>query len=138
MDEAERALAEVNAPEDAEELWRRIQAVEEAARLAKLADVTVASFARVRLRAKRRWGELLGPARPGGEGQPRESDRASDSDYQSKSRARKLAAIPEETFIAALDADDADKAPSEASVLRRALRESLLTNCKWTKSCTPG
>jgi phage N-6-adenine-methyltransferase len=123
MDEAERALAEVNAPEDADELWRRIQAVEEAARLARLADVTVASFARVRLRAKRRWGELLGPAEDKG-GRPAEDETVTDSngsaDRVQQHRARKMAAVPEATFVAALEADDADKAPSEASVLRRA------------------
>jgi phage N-6-adenine-methyltransferase len=123
MDEAERALAEVNAPEDAEELWRRIKAVEEAARLARLADVTVASFARVRLRAKRRWGELLGPADDKG-GRPAEGETVTASngsaDRVQQHRARRLAAVPEQTFEAALTADDADKAPSEASVLRRA------------------
>lgn len=125
MDEAERALAEVNSPEDADELWRRIQAVEEAARLARLADVTVASFARVRLRAKRRWGELLGPAEPKAESGRKGGEAVSGGNSLSaerlqQHRARKLAAVPEETFIAALTADDADKAPSEASVLRRA------------------
>jgi phage N-6-adenine-methyltransferase len=126
MDEAERALAEVNTPEDADELWRKVQAVEEAARLARLADLTVASLGRVRLRAKRRWGELLGPAAtPGGDTR---SDHVTDGNEEpaspaervSEHRARKLAAVPEATFMAALAEDDIDKAPTEASVLRRA------------------
>src|SRR4051812_35428269 len=59
---AETVLAEVVSPDDADELWRKVKAVEEAARLARLADLTIVSISRVRLRAKRRWGELLGPA----------------------------------------------------------------------------
>jgi hypothetical protein len=55
------ALAEVSTAEDADDLWRKVRAVEEAARLARVADATVAAMTRVRLRAKRRWGELLGP-----------------------------------------------------------------------------
>lgn len=34
IDQAEQALAQVENPEDADELWRKVKAVEEAARLA--------------------------------------------------------------------------------------------------------
>lgn len=62
IDEAERALAAVDNPEDADDLWRRVKAVEEAARLARVSEATLVTFRRVQLRAKRRYGELLGPA----------------------------------------------------------------------------
>ncbi len=126
IDEAEQALAEVSAPEEADELWRKVRAVEEAARLARVADATVVAMARVRLRAKRRWGELLGEpetkaeaGRKGGS-----SDSASqlpDADRKSAERARKLAGLPEPVFLAHLEHDDPDKL-SEAELLR-AVRE---------------
>lgn len=120
LDDAEKALAEVDTPDDAEELWRKVQAVEEAARLARIADATVVAIARVRLRARRRWGELLPEAmtkreidalKPGeGEGVP-------GSERNRRSRARKLAAVPVEVFEAALVAPGPDKPPSEKQVL---------------------
>lgn len=120
LDDAEAALAAVEAPEDADQLWRRIQAVEEAARLARVADVTVAALTRVRLRAKRRWGELLGPAESSRKPEVVTGRNDLPEDRVAQHRARKLAAIPEDTFKAALVVDDPDNAPSEASVLRRA------------------
>lgn len=122
LDEAEKALAAVENPEDADELWRKIRAVEEAARLARVAEATVAAIARVRLRAKRRWGELLGPAEPAPPppGGVTDGHAMPDADRKQVERARKLAAIPRETFDAAVEGDDPEKAPSEASVLRHA------------------
>jgi phage N-6-adenine-methyltransferase len=120
IDEAEQALAAVDTPEDADELWRKVQAVEEAARLARVADAVVAGLARVRMRAKRRWGELLGPAEPGRPKNVTNGHVSEDGDRKQVERARKLAAIPEETFAAAVEGDDPEKAPSEASVLRHA------------------
>lgn len=108
LDEAERALAKVGTPEDADELWRKVKAVEEAARLARLAEATVGAMTRVRLRAKRRWGELLPEPEPGGNNN-RSSDRLSDGEYKQAERARKLAAVPREAFEAALES--ADKPP---------------------------
>jgi phage N-6-adenine-methyltransferase len=70
---------------------------------------------------------LLGPAEVGAQKENRNAakDNVNDGNVESADRvaqhkARRLAAVPEETFIAALTADDADRAPSEASVLRRA------------------
>jgi hypothetical protein len=86
--------------------------VEEAARRARLADVTVAAYARLRLRAKRRWGELLPKPEPKagpGRGHTKtrdEQSQVSDADRKSAERARKLAAIPEQTFEAALECTD--------------------------------
>jgi hypothetical protein len=45
----------------------------------------VAAYARVRLRAKRRWGELLGEPKRGGD-TTGASDRSSDADYKSRER----------------------------------------------------
>lgn len=130
LDEIEQALVEVETPGEADELWRKVATVEEAARRARLADATVAAYARFRLRAKRRWGELLGPAEVGA---PRGNRNAAENnvappDVESKTardsrhRARKLAAIPEQTFEAALQGD-AEQMPSEAAVLRRSAGE---------------
>lgn len=122
IDDAERALAEVSSPEDADELWRKVQAVEQAARLARVAEATIIRMTRVRLKAKRRWGELLPPPETG---RPKNVTASNDSpapaaDRVSEHRARKLAAVPENVFVSALTGDDPDKAPSEASVLRHA------------------
>jgi len=48
----------------------------------------------IRLRAERRYGELLGPKRPG----KRTSDRLSEVEHKSRERARKVAAVPAEKF----------------------------------------
>jgi len=122
LNDAERALAEVSTPEDADELWRKVRAVEEAARLARLADATVAAMARVRLRAKRRWGELL----PAPESQPRDEKgrvtggNTDGADRVAQHRARRLSQIDAETFESALASSDPDRPPSEAALLRAA------------------
>jgi hypothetical protein len=76
---------------------------------------------RIRLRAKRRWGELLPEPEPkAGPGRGKKtrdsSSQVSDADRKSAERARKLAAIPKETFEAALERSD--KPPSEAALIR--------------------
>ena len=68
-------------------------------------------------RAKRRWGELLGPAENRGPATVTAGD-GSGADRESRRRARKLAAIPEQTFEAALKGD-AEQMPSEAALARR-------------------
>lgn len=118
VDEAERALAAVDNPADADELWRKVKAVEEAARLARLSEVVVASMARVRLRAKRRYGELLGPAQTGRpQGNVTARHVSTNGDRKAVERARKLAAVPEDVFAAHLEQGDPDKL-TEAAVLR--------------------
>lgn len=66
------------------------------------------AMTRVRLRAKRRWGELLGPATSKTEAGAKggSSDQPSplaDSEKKQAERARKLAQVPEEAFEAALE-----------------------------------
>ena len=80
---------------------------------------------RVRLRAKRRWGELLPEPEPGNPG-GRSDDGTyvtnghvgSDADRKSAERARKSAEVPAEAFEAALENSEPEKPPSEASLLR--------------------
>jgi len=125
LDEIEQALVAVDTPEDADELWRKVATVEEAARRARLADVTVAAYTRLCLRAKRRWGELLPTPESGA---PKGNRNAaadnvtdghveSDADRKSVERARKLAAIPEELFAAHL-AQEGPDALAEAALTR--------------------
>lgn len=121
IDEAERALAAVDNPEDADDLWRRVKAVEEAARLARVSEATLVTFRRVQLRAKRRYGELLGPAENRGPATVTASDGSTSRERESRSRARKLAAVPEPVFNAHLEQSDPDKL-SEAGVIREARR----------------
>lgn len=114
----------MSTPEDADELWRKVKAVEEAARLARVADATVAAMARVRVRAKTRWGELLPEPEQGKRTdlQPFSNGKKS-VDPVAESRARKLAAFKEKDptgYESAVQGDDPERAPSEASVLRLA------------------
>lgn len=124
LDEIERALTEVATSDDADLLWRKVKATEEAARLAKLSDVTVASYGRVRLRAKRRWGELLGPAEPSRKPEVVTGRNDPPDERVQRHRARKLAKVPEKVFEAALAESEPDKLPSEASIRQLAKRES--------------
>lgn len=76
---------------------------------------------RVRLRAKRRWGELLpepempkaGPGR--GHKTCDESSRVSDAERKQTERARKLAAIPKEAFESALENSEPDRSEGNAT-----------------------
>lgn len=123
IDDAERALAEVDNPEDADELWRRVKAVSEAARLARVSEATLVTFRRVQLRAKRRYGELLGPAENHGPATVTARHGSTDGDRKTTERARNLAAIPEPVFTAHLEQSDPDKL-SEAGVIREARRDA--------------
>lgn len=124
VDEAEAALAAVDNPDDADQLWRKVKAVEQAARLARVSEAAVLGMRRVQLRAKRRYGELLGPGEHGGD---RRSDQVSarnlnGSDRVAVTRARKLAAVSPATFDAVLAADSIEHV-SEAAILRAHKRE---------------
>lgn len=105
-----------------------MKAVEEAARLARLAEATVGAMTRVRLKAKRRWGELLGPAEVG---RPKENVTgghvSEDADRKQVERARKLAAIPAEAFEAALENTEPENPPTETALLRMSARPDAET-----------
>ncbi len=126
VDEAEKALASVTSPDDADELWRKVKAVEEAARLARVSEVAVLGLRRVQLRAKRRYGELLPDPEPSNAGRPKKSEqrvRISDADRVSASRARALAAVPQETFEETIAVDSIEKV-SEAAIHRAHKRDN--------------
>lgn len=97
LDQAEQALALVDAADDAEVLWRKVAAVEHAARLAKAQGAIQLHAGRLKLRAERRWGELLGPAERGGDTTASNS-RLDARDYVARQRAREVAAVPPDVF----------------------------------------
>ena len=80
---------------------------------AKAIEVNWPTLLRLRLDAWRRWGEMLGEADAGGnpKGQrTSESDRLSDSDYQARHRARKLAFdVPDDAYFEYRAREDPDK-----------------------------
>ena len=118
IDQAERALAQADNADDADELWRKVKAVEEAAHLARVSEVAVLGLRRVQLRAKRRYGELL--PEPESKGRPAKKEQRvplPKADRVAADRARKLAAVPEETFEKTLAAESIEKV-SEAAILR--------------------
>lgn len=114
--EALDAIDSVTTPEEAEVLLRRVKLAEDAARLAQIGGERAQRWAGLKLRAERRYGELLGPAVPGGHN-VRVSDRQSDSGYKSRQRARDVATVPEPEFQEYVDT--AAK-PSRAGLLAAA------------------
>jgi hypothetical protein len=97
---AERELALIETPEDADLLRRKVEALIAVARKARREDIEVEwpELLRLRLDAWRKWGELLGPSPGPGGDTSNASDRASDAEYKNRERARKLAALPEEKY----------------------------------------
>lgn len=109
------AIERVDDPAEAERLLRQITAYQVAVRLAQIGQEHEKRWAEIRWRAERKMGELLGPATPGRN--PGESDRQSDSDYKQAERARKLAAVPQETFEEYISTAEE---PTRAGLLRAA------------------
>lgn len=122
---AERMLDAPTNAKSAETLWRQIRAVEEAMRFAQISTAVTVAMGRVRLRAEARWGELLGPAEPGGH-DDRLSDRRSDSVYKGRERARKVAEVCEQApdVFEEYLATDHDDPPTRAGLFR-AVQESV-------------
>ncbi len=87
---------------------------------------TTLSLARVRLRAQRRYGELLGPAeaRNFGAGQPQPDgvtrSHAAPGDRKSTQRARAIADVPEPVFETFLEQGDPESALGYGAAARRA------------------
>ncbi len=121
VDQAERALALVEAPEDAKLLLQKVAAIDEAARLMQLhADVQLRA-GRLRLRAERRYGELLPPARIGRPpANVASAHVATDSERSAMRRARRVAAVPEATFEDYLTATTDPERLSRSSLLTAA------------------
>ena len=63
LDQAEQALARVEDIDDAELLFRKLKAVDKAARSAQVSRATRLRAGKLHLRSERRWGESLAPAR---------------------------------------------------------------------------
>jgi hypothetical protein len=82
------AIERVETPEAAESLLAQVRVAEEAIRLAELGRDRERRWARVRLLAERKYGELLGPAMT-----PQEAGavRGSDSSSAERERARRAA-----------------------------------------------
>lgn len=99
LDQAEQALALVTEPEDAEALVQRLIVLDHAARLARTHALTQLRVGQLKLRAERRWGELLGPAnlgRPGNvpDGNIPKEGRKRKAEY----RARSVADVEQKVF----------------------------------------
>jgi len=104
IDQAEQALALISDHDEAETYYRYVSALEHAAKLARVHGEMQLRVGKLRLRAERRWGELLGPAEQGGD---RRSDQVTAGDLKStetsaRHKARKVSAVPEDVFEAYL------------------------------------
>lgn len=118
----EQAEAMLDMPEEvngAEDFYRRVGAVEDAMRWARLSTTVCVAMGRVRLRAERRWGELLGRAErdappPGGVS---DANAMSGAERVARREARKVAEVPADAFEAYVTAAREDP-PTRAGVLR--------------------
>jgi len=115
VDQAERALAAVETPDDAEVLLRKVATVDDALRRLQAHTDEMLAVGKLKLRVERRLGELLGPAKAG-----RPSSRVTaghtttPAERMVKRRARQLAAVPASIFdgylVAATDPDELRRA----------------------------
>lgn len=129
VEQVAQALADVETVDQADELWRRVKAVEEAARIAGVYEGAAVNLRRLQLRAKRRYGELLGEAKPGAPVGNRSAAKnnvtprnvVSGGERVVQSRARKLAEVPEEVFEEVLAAESVETI-TEAAILRAVKR----------------
>jgi hypothetical protein len=104
--EALTIIEQITDPDEADALLRRVTLLEQAIRLAKLGADRERRWGAVKLRAERKYGELLGPAKRGA---PAGNDRAtknrltdcesnSESTWQDRLKARRVAAVPDDAF----------------------------------------
>ncbi len=121
---AVEAIEAVGTPEAAEELLRRITAYQQAVRLAQIGQEQERRWCGIRLQAERKMGELLGPAdRSAHVAEARGvsvGDTSSHAERVAVSKARKVAAVPEEVFTEYIQT--AEK-PTRAGLLRAASDE---------------
>lgn len=97
---AEELIREAATPDEAEDLLRRTTLAEKANQLLRLGEEMEGKWRRTRLRAWRRWGELLGPAEIGTNrfSSVRSSDATTGAEREARRQARKVAAVPEADF----------------------------------------
>ena len=115
-------IASVQDPDIAIRLLENARVVERVVRVKKLGEDRVRRWSAVVLRAERRYGELLGPAQPGGDGSnqhkksnPSREGVASKIEENARRQARKVATVPEEQFE---DYVSTNTSPSRAGLLR--------------------
>lgn len=122
---ADRAIAAIDAidrvdtVEDADVLLRQITAYQAAVKLARIGAEHEREWATVRFRAERKMGELLGAAENHGPATVNASHGSTDAERQQRRLARKLAAVPEDTFAKYLETAEE---PTRAGLLREAAK----------------
>lgn len=118
--EAMIAVENVTTPDQADELLRKITAYQQAVKLAKYGQEQERRWARIKLEAERKMGELLGDPEPGGDHRSKQqlvANKLEETEHQARHKARKVAAVPEPIFREYLDEAEA---PSRAGLLRAA------------------
>jgi hypothetical protein len=123
VQQAEALLTAPSEANGAEDFYRRVAAVEDAMRWARLSTTVCVAMGRVRLRAERRWGELLGPPErdtppPGGVS---DANAMGGAERVARREARRVAEVPAGAFEAYVTAEREDP-PTRAGVLRAAPR----------------
>lgn len=115
--DALHAIESVTEPSEAERLLARVRAVQEAQRLARLGADYEKRWGVVRLKAERKYGELLGPAE---RGRPVKNVSAThnmtDAERTAARVARKVAQVPDEIFIEFIETEEE---PTRAGLLRK-------------------
>ncbi len=95
---AYEAIDSVQDPDAAELLLREVKLADHAVRLAQVSKEREQRWGGLRLRAERRYGELLGPSKEGRPSGNVTGSHVSSSERKGSSRARKVAAVPQEVF----------------------------------------
>lgn len=111
--DALHAIESVTEPGEAERLLAKVRAVQEAQRLARIGADYEKRWGVVRLKAERKYGELLGPAENKGQATVTRSD--SGAERMAASRARQVAEVPDEVFDGYIEQADE---PTRAELLR--------------------
>lgn len=116
--EALAGIEQVQDPTEAERLLAKVTACGDVVRLAKLGEDRERRWRVVRLRAERRYGELLGPATTGGQRKGHVTgSNVGGAERAVQNKARKVAAIPQKAFDKYVKSDPK---PSREGLLRKA------------------
>lgn len=110
------AIGNVTEPAEAERLLAKVRAVQEAQRLARLGADYEKRWGVVRLKAERKYGELLGPATAGGKRDGHVTgSHVGPAERKAASRARQVAQVPDDVFDCYLEKAEE---PTRAELLR--------------------
>jgi site-specific DNA-methyltransferase (adenine-specific) len=113
------AIESVKEPDEAERLLAKVRAVQEAQRLARLGADYEKRWGVVRLKAERKYGELLPPKQPGKRTdlEPLSAgQRLTNAEELAASKARQVAAVPPEVFEDFIETEDE---PTRAGLLNK-------------------